>query len=89
MLGVFLFFIYLISICLLISRWQSQDNRKWWVKILTKNPVCIYYFGPFDTVTEAQVSQLDYSKDLQDEGALLVTIKIEKCQPKKLTICHD
>lgn len=89
MLGFFLFLIYLITICLLMSRWQIQETRKWWVKIITKTPVCIYYFGPFDTVQEAQVSQLDYSKDLQDEGSQIVTIQVEKCQPKKLTICHE
>lgn len=89
MLGVFLFLIYLVSICLLMYRWQIQERQNWWVKIITKNPVCIYYFGPFDTVQEAQVSQLDYSKDLQDEGAQIVVIKIEKCQPQQLTICQE
>ncbi|WP_239005375.1 DUF1816 domain-containing protein [Gloeothece citriformis] len=73
----------------MISRWQSQEQRKWWVKIVTKYPACTYYFGPFDTVQEAQGSQLDYSQDLQDEGAQITTIKVQKCQPRQLTICQE
>lgn len=89
MLGFFLFLIFLISICLLTYLWQIQDQRKWWVKIITKTPVCTYYFGPFDNSQEAQVSQVDYCKDLQDEGAQITSIKIKKCQPQQLTICHE
>jgi hypothetical protein len=42
----------------------------WWIEITTKNPACVYYFGPFVSHHEAR-SQLDgYLEDLIQEGAM-------------------
>ncbi len=61
----------------------------WWVEIQTKNPQCIYYFGPFESTEEARASQDGYLEDLRLEQAQGITVEIKKCQPEHLTICSE
>lgn len=61
----------------------------WWVKISTIVPNCIYYFGPFDTFREAQLSRAGYIDDLVEEKAQGITVKIQRCQPTEMTIFED
>lgn len=89
MLGIFLFGIYLIVISLLIRFFKTYNRLKWWVKIDTQSPKCIYYFGPFDSAQEAEKSYGEYLQDLQQEGARGINIKIQQCQPQKLTIFDE
>lgn len=58
----------------------------WWVEIITKKPDCTYYFGPFASHREAQLSQLGYIEDLERERPKLIAIEIKQCQPRELTI---
>ncbi|HEY9652531.1 MAG TPA: DUF1816 domain-containing protein [Coleofasciculaceae cyanobacterium] len=67
----------------------EEIGKAWWVKIVTKNPDCIYYFGPFVSHREAQISQLGYIEDLERERPQLITIEIQQCQPKELTIFEE
>jgi hypothetical protein len=67
----------------------SAKNPKWWIKVDTKVPTCTYYFGPFESITEAESNQVDYLQDLQAEGAEGISYVIEKCSPKQLTIAED
>jgi hypothetical protein len=60
----------------------------WWIEVFTAHPSCIYYFGPFKNPTEANMAQDGYLEDLRSEGAHLVSIRTNLCQPRKLTI-HD
>ncbi|GAB4238970.1 MAG: hypothetical protein Kow0049_26030 [Stanieria sp.] len=61
----------------------------WWIQITTKNPACIYYFGPFVSHYEAR-SQLDeYLEDLIQEGAMGISVEIKRCRPESLTIFED
>lgn len=89
MLGIFLFGIYLIGISLLIRFFKIYNQFKWWVKIDTQFPKCIYYFGPFDSAQEAEKYHGEYLQDLQQEGAQGIKIKIQQCQPQKLTIFDE
>lgn len=59
----------------------------WWLKIVTDQPRCIYYFGPFISAKEAEEAHSGYVEDLELEGALGIAIQIQQCQPKELTIC--
>jgi hypothetical protein len=61
----------------------------WWVEIITKAPDCKYYFGPFGSHREAQLSQLGYIEDLERERPQLIAIEIKQCQPEELTIFKD
>lgn len=73
----------------LSTSYLEQVGMAWWVEISTKNPDCIYYFGPFVSHREAQVSQLGYIEDLERERPQLIAIEIKQCQPEELTIFKD
>ena len=66
-----------------------RPARYWWVKIQTKKPQCIYYFGPFESAESARGSQEGYLEDLRLEGARGITVQIKQCQPEHLTICSS
>lgn len=64
-------------------------NQPYWVEITTKEPFCIYYFGPFDTYIEAKTMQSGYVEDLVEEKATGISIEIKRCMPTKLTITDE
>ena len=66
--------------------YDGQSHLAWWVKITTYQPRCLYFFGPFTSVKEAQSAQNGYIDDLQSEGALDISVEIKYCQPRSLTI---
>ena len=84
MLSLFLFLIYLAFVGIIFEK-----TPKWWIKMDTQVPTCTYYFGPFESIAEAESSQVDYLQDLQEEGAEGISYIIEKCSPKQLTIADD
>ncbi|MFB2923346.1 MULTISPECIES: DUF1816 domain-containing protein [Aerosakkonema] len=61
----------------------------WWLEIITKDPYCIYYFGPFDSLKEAQEEQSGYIEDLKQEGVGEIYAQIKLSDPVELTICQD
>ena len=61
----------------------------YWVEIVTDNPRCTYYFGPFLNDREAEAVQGGYIEDLENEGAQGITVSIKRCKPNKLTIFDD
>ncbi|MFB2977671.1 DUF1816 domain-containing protein [Microseira sp. BLCC-F43] len=61
----------------------------WWLEVKTKQPYCIYYFGPFDNAAEAEQAQEGYLEDLKQEGAQEIEIQIKLYSPSDLTIFQD
>ncbi len=63
----------------------------WWVEVITENPHCTYYFGPFASSGEASRSQAGYLEDLTQEGALNIKAVVKQCRPKQkqLTIYDE
>ena len=61
----------------------------WWLEVITKEPYCIYYFGPFDNATEAAQAQEGYLEDLKQEGAEGIEMQIKLYSPSNLTIFQD
>lgn len=61
----------------------------WWVEIVTQNPRCTYYFGPFLNSTEANLAIKGYVEDLELEGAQGIIVNVKRCQPDALTIADD
>lgn len=61
----------------------------WWLKIVTDNPHCTYYFGPFASGQQAKLYQAGYIEDLQEEGCKISMIELKQGQPKLLTICDN
>jgi len=85
MLSLLLFGLFFI----LVSIFFYTSRKKWWIKIDTQSPCCIYYFGPFISQVEARSYQDGYLQDLYEEGAQGITIEIEKVYPKQLTIFEE
>jgi hypothetical protein len=60
-----------------------------WVEIVTDNPRCTYYFGPFLSEKEASEAKSGYVEDLESEGAQGIVVKIKRCKPSNLTIFDE
>ena len=67
----------------------NNSNTPYWVKIMTAQPKCIYYFGPFDNLTEAKFNQNGYIEDLIGENASVIYVQIKKCKPKIMTVYEE
>jgi hypothetical protein len=65
---------------------DPPSNLAWWVEIITSQPRCFYFFGPFSSAEEAKSHQNGYIEDLLSEGAIAVDISVKYCQPRSLTI---
>ena len=61
----------------------------WWAEVVTAQPDCTYYFGPFSSVKEAEFAQQGYIEDLEQESAQGIAVTIKRCRPKELTIFDD
>jgi Domain of unknown function (DUF1816) len=76
-----------------LNLWTDALNacrQAWWIEILTAQPKCTYYFGPFAGAWEAKVASKGFIEDLEGEFAKGITIKIDRhSQPDLLTIEHD
>ena len=69
---------------------QQPKNFPYWLKITTKVPQCVYYFGPFDSPLEAKALQGGYIEDLIAENAQGIHIEMKYGpQPKNLTVCEE
>ncbi|MEL7034034.1 MAG: DUF1816 domain-containing protein [Cyanobacteria bacterium J06592_8] len=60
-----------------------------WVKILTEDPICTYYFGPFLTASEADNHKAGYLEDIESEGTRVLSVSIKRCKPSCLTVIED
>ena len=61
----------------------------WWVEIVTDNPRCTYYFGPFASEQDADTAKGGYVEDLENEGAQGIFVAVKRCKPSTLTIFDD
>ncbi len=68
---------------------QEQLEFAWWVEIVTEQPSCTYYFGPFVSTQEAQWFLPGYVEDLEQEGHQKIRPQIKQCQPKNLTLFEE
>jgi hypothetical protein len=77
----------------ILNLWTDTLNacrQAWWIEILTAQPRCTYYFGPFVGAQEAEVASKGFVEDLEGELAQDIKIKIDRhSQPDLLTIEHD
>ena len=63
-----------------------KQKYPWWVEVKTINPFCVYYFGPFETMKEAQLNQDGYIEDLVEEKAYGISVELKQCLPNNLTV---
>lgn len=57
-----------------------------WIEIVTEQPQCTYYFGPFACARTAQKAVSGYIEDLEQESAQLIAVTFKRFAPQKLTI---
>lgn len=60
-----------------------------WVEIATESPKCLYYFGPFANIEEAELAKNGYVEDLETELAVITALAVKRCKPDNLTIFDD
>ncbi|WP_413162484.1 DUF1816 domain-containing protein [Capilliphycus salinus ALCB114379] len=60
-----------------------------WVEIITKDPNCTYYFGPFLTAQDAHDAKVGYVEDIETEGAHSYSVSVKRCKPSRLTVAED
>lgn len=66
------------------------STKSWWVEVKTHHPSCTYYFGPFDSESEADALKGGYIEDLEQEGAQNIRAVLQHCStPDQLTIGDD
>jgi hypothetical protein len=73
---------------LLINAFENLGFA-WWVEIITQNPRCTYYFGPFLSSADASTAVKGYIEDLESEGAQGIMVNVKRCKPDSLTIAED
>jgi hypothetical protein len=72
-----------------IASYLEMKGMAWWVEIVTQEPKCIYYFGPFTSSYKAQLSSSGYIEDLEQEEAQVIAVDIKRGQPSELTIFEN
>ena len=68
---------------------MPSQNMPWWIIISTEVPQCIYFFGPFDSFSEANLLTSGFVEDLKGENAIGIRVEIQQCEPKELTIIEE
>ncbi|WP_373538830.1 DUF1816 domain-containing protein [Chamaesiphon sp.] len=64
-------------------------GQAWWIEVLTTQPRCIYYFGPFRGAELANLAVSGYVEDLEGEAAQGIKTQVNRCHPARLTIEYD
>lgn len=89
MFGFLVFLILALAFFLFFTRKQTQKDFAWWVEIVTAQPKCTYYFGPFVSAEEAKRAESGYVEDLEKEGSKGIAVQVKWCQPQELTIVEE
>lgn len=69
-----------------VAEIYNRLGLAWWVEIKTSSPVCVYYFGPFVTASEAEGSVPGYVQDLEAENAEGIEVSVRRMKPKNITV---
>ncbi|MGD1941459.1 MAG: DUF1816 domain-containing protein [Leptolyngbyaceae cyanobacterium] len=64
-------------------------HAPWWVKVQTKVPQCVYFFGPFTSSQEAHHHKNGYIEDLTQEGGQGIRVAVRRGHPKVLTLAKE
>ena len=73
----------------LFTGFLQRFSTPWWAEVTSIKPKCIYYFGPFETSSEAKIAYPGYIDDLDSEGAIGLLVVIKRCKPDRLTIFDE
>lgn len=71
----------------LVNQLIGLYRKNWWLQISTESPYCDYFFGPFESESEAVKARPGYVEDLEQEGSELLSVSVVRRQaPTELTI---
>ncbi|MGB5961687.1 MAG: DUF1816 domain-containing protein [Coleofasciculaceae cyanobacterium] len=73
----------------IFATYLAKMGIAWWIEVITEEPKCIYYFGPFSSNYLAEALSDGYIEDLEQEKAQITNVDIKRGQPKKLTIFEN
>lgn len=68
------------------STTTPKTDLAWWLEVGTLNPLCIYYFGPFEMEQEVDQSKQGFLQDLMNDKSIIIFARRNFCQPRQLTI---
>lgn len=60
----------------LINQLFGLAKKSWWLEVLAASPSCGYYFGPFESESEAVQEQLRCVKDVEREGREVLLVSV-------------
>ncbi len=69
-----------------LTNFLNVLGMAWWIEIVTDDPHCTYYFGPFASANEADAAKSGFMEDLEEEGAKNTSVIVKRCKPVSLTI---
>jgi Domain of unknown function (DUF1816) len=58
----------------------------WWLEVGALKPLCIYYFGPFESQQETHTAKHGFLQDLENKNVVLAFACSKFCQPRQLTM---
>ncbi|MDV3351867.1 DUF1816 domain-containing protein [Leptolyngbyaceae cyanobacterium CCMR0082] len=67
----------------LINQVFDLLNKSWWLEIMAASPSCGYFFGPFNSESEALQEQLRYVKALEHQGREVLLVSVVRRQAPK------
>jgi hypothetical protein len=67
---------------------QTELSLSWWLEVGATHPLCIYYFGPFESQLAAESAQTEYFEDLKHKKSQIVYACVKFCQPRQ-HIIHE
>jgi hypothetical protein len=67
----------------------KTEVSPWWIEVITHQPACTYYFGPYGNRQAAAAEQQGFVEDLQSEHAVGIRTCIKRTQPEQLTIVQS
>lgn len=73
----------------ILANYLAAMGVAWWLEVITEEPKCIYYFGPFSSSYVAEALSNGYIEDLEQEKAQITNVDIKRGQPKQLTIFEN
>ncbi|MDJ0702188.1 MAG: DUF1816 domain-containing protein [Leptolyngbyaceae cyanobacterium MO_188.B28] len=74
----------------LVSQLIGLYQKSWWLEISTESPRCEYYFGPFESESEAVQARSGYVEDLEQEGSeLRRVLVVRRRPPEELTVDYS
>ena len=72
----------------LINQVFGLLNQSWWLEIMAASPSCGYFFGPFQSESDALKEQLHHVKDIERQGREVLFVSVVRRQAPAKRMVH-